>query len=384
MIRNIDLKPEDQLLLSCAQTRMSSENENKIKNLLDSNLNWKFIFDKARINGLVPLLYYNLNRIDSNKIPDNILLNLKKLYHKNVHRNILLTAELIKVFDLLKNGGVKAVTYKGPVLALNAYGSLAFREFGDVDILIRKADVNKAKKIMNDNGFYLDPPIELKTSIYIQLASEYQFKNSFGGIIEINWSFIGNYFYFPNSPKLLFNDLKNYKINDFVIKTISPENDFLMLCIHCSKHNWKRILWICDLREFLENNEINWADLWEKADQLAVKRIVIINLILLKNLFGLEYQKIAQLSDKYAQELACQIIRRKFIEDKNSWSKSEKIFLYLKKRENFTYGLMDLLGNLTKPIYQDYQNIKLPESFFGLYLVIRPFLLLKKHLRNQF
>lgn len=384
MAKNYDLKTEDQLLLSCARTKLEDENTNKINTLLDSNLNWNYILDKAYVNGLMPILYYNLNRTAPEKIPHDILEKLKTNFYENAHRNLLLTAELVKVMHILEKKGVKAVTHKGPVLAHTAYGNIAYRAFDDIDILIQRSDANKAKKIMIENGYSFDQPIEVKTSTYVKLASEYQFKSHSGATIEINWSFVGSYFYFPTNPKLLFNDLKLLKINGSEIKTFSPDNEFLMLCIHCSKHNWQRLSWICDLGEVLENKTINWSEVWKKADQLAVKRIVLVNLFLLKYLFGFEFShEIEKIQDKDAQELACHIIRRKFGDGEDLWNTLEKFFLYTKKRETLVYGVMDCLGGLTKPIYQDYQIIKLPESLFVLYSIIRPFLLLRKFLKTQ-
>ncbi len=61
--------------------------------------------------------------------------------------------ELQRILDIFKSHGITAIPYKGPVLAIQAYGNLAFREFGDLDIFIQKQDFLKVKELLLDNGY---------------------------------------------------------------------------------------------------------------------------------------------------------------------------------------------------------------------------------------
>ncbi len=49
---------------------------------------------------LRPLLYYNLNSICPEKVPENVLVDLKEFYHHNVRKNLMLTGELVKVMEV--------------------------------------------------------------------------------------------------------------------------------------------------------------------------------------------------------------------------------------------------------------------------------------------
>ena len=42
-------------------------------------------------------------------------------------------------------------------------------------------------------------------------------------------------------------------------------------------------------------------------------------------------------------------------------------------------GLIDIFSSLLKPTYLDFEEIPLPKSFYPLYYIIRPFLLLKRY-----
>ena len=51
-------------------------------------------------------------------------------------RDLELTGELARLLDRFRRDGIAAVPYKGPVLAAQAYGDVALREFVDLDILV--------------------------------------------------------------------------------------------------------------------------------------------------------------------------------------------------------------------------------------------------------
>lgn len=386
MVVDNKLKAEDELLLSCARSKLEKEDEARISSLLDNNLDWDYLLNKTARNRLRPLLYLNLNQVAPERVPGDVLQGLKEFFKNNARHNLMLTGELVKVMALLEDNGIKAVTYKGPVLAKGAYGNLAYREFGDVDVLIDKENLIKAKNIMLNNSYYLDPPVEINDSTYMKLSSEYRFRNHLGVLIEIKWGFEGAGFYFPNDYRFLFKNIQNIIINNFEIKTPGNDNEFLMLCMHSSKHNWDRLSWICDLFEFLKNKNIDWQNLCQKSKYLGVNRILNINMILLRDLFGFKFNEEIDKSlnlDLAALNVAEKILKMKFVENKDSFNLIEKLVLDLKKRDKIHYGIKDCFRGLGKASYLDYNEFKLPERLFMLYIFVRPFLLIKKYGKGE-
>ncbi len=115
----------------------------------------------------------NLNFICPEKVPLEILEKLKIEFHANAKKNMLLTGELVKVMKLLDENGINAVTYKGPVLAHSIYGNIAYRQFGDIDILTDKKGALKSKDIIFSEGYELCRPFKVDDSTYMKLESEY-------------------------------------------------------------------------------------------------------------------------------------------------------------------------------------------------------------------
>ena len=70
-------------------------------------------------------------------------------------RSLQLTAELIKLSDWLDSQQIRAIPYKGPALAVVAYGSVGLRQFGDLDILVQPSDYLKTRNLFLARGYQL-------------------------------------------------------------------------------------------------------------------------------------------------------------------------------------------------------------------------------------
>ena len=299
----------------------------------------------------------------------------------NVKKNLLLTGELIKILKLFESNGIKAIPYKGPILANLAYGSISLREFGDIDILINNSDAPKAKEIMISSEYELYQPITINDSFYMKLEPEYQFFNkNTGTIIEIKWKIEGNFFSLPKNSNKLTEHLEKYDLNGFKVCTFSPINQLLILCIHAAKHDWNRLSWICDISELIKSQEdINWTEILDKSEKMDVKRILLINLILARDLFELELPNeiLIYINSDISLNISNQIKEKIF--KNNSLNIFQKFISDVYKRDSLIYGFRDSINGLTRPTYIDFIDFSLPESLFCLYFVIRPFLLLKRY-----
>lgn len=71
-------------------------------------------------------------------------------------------SQLASVIDALAAEGIGALPFKGPVLALQAYGDPAMREYLDLDILVRREHVSRTLSILGDLGYRSETIIGLR------------------------------------------------------------------------------------------------------------------------------------------------------------------------------------------------------------------------------
>jgi hypothetical protein len=60
--------------------------------------------------------------------------------------------QLLQTLELLRESGIQTVPFKGPALAVQAYGDLSLRQYDDLDLLIHEADVPRAYQLLIANG----------------------------------------------------------------------------------------------------------------------------------------------------------------------------------------------------------------------------------------
>src|SRR2546426_10956064 len=96
-------------------------------------------------------------------------------------RNLCLTGDLLSLLELFEARGIPAVPFKGPVLAVQAYGDVALREFRDLDILVTHRDITRARELLLARGFSAesDPPwnwhqrLRRDDGLIVELHSEF-------------------------------------------------------------------------------------------------------------------------------------------------------------------------------------------------------------------
>ncbi|NET52279.1 MAG: nucleotidyltransferase family protein, partial [Merismopedia sp. SIO2A8] len=145
--------PEIELLLSCARTKIDAPIAEQIKNLIEQGINWEHLTKTAKRHGVMPLLYQSLNNTGPNKVPQQILNQLRDNFQANTLHNLFLSQELLKILKLFEANDISAIPFKGPVLAAWAYGNLALRQFSDLDILVNKQDFPRARDLLISQGY---------------------------------------------------------------------------------------------------------------------------------------------------------------------------------------------------------------------------------------
>ena len=65
------------------------------------------------------------------------------------------------------------------------------------------------------------------------------------------------------------------------VRTFSPEDALLAICVHGSKDFWARLSWIADVSELIQSNPgLDWKAISARAEALQVQRMLHVGLIL--------------------------------------------------------------------------------------------------------
>ena len=230
-------------------------------------VDWEYLFLLARRHSVVPLLYLQLEQHASDLVPAEKLSQLKKHYLENSARNTILTAELCRLITLFADSGIEAIPYKGPVLALFAYDNLALRRFVDLDVIVKKTDVLKAREILLAAGYTPSKSLSLsQQELLLRTQHNMQFsRDNHRLIVELHWEVAPHLFASTVDADTLWQNLVTIDLNGTQVKTLSAEDLLFSLCVHGSRHLWERLGWICDVAELLSRRNFNWNALLKRA-----------------------------------------------------------------------------------------------------------------------
>jgi hypothetical protein len=269
---------------------LSSTDEGIIRNLLRQAIDWDFLIRTADYHRVVLLLYQTLSRVAPGSVPKAAMGSLRNRFLANAQRNLVLSAELLRVVDLFNKHDVRAIPYKGPILAARLYGDVSLRQCSDLDVIVPVSDVEKAYSLLVANGYRTQNQIRCEElQGIIQNGKDLVLRHDSGIIFELHWSITANPDPIQISPDLLWKNLTAFRIADRTFTIHAPEDLLLILCIHGGKHRWQYLGWLCDIAELIRcYPALNWMQVIENASNLRARRILLLGLLLARDVLGAE------------------------------------------------------------------------------------------------
>ncbi len=388
---------EAELLLQCARRRLESGQVDRIALLLRDGLDWEVLFRLALRNGLLPLLSFHLAfhppairghgdaETLSDLVPPERLDYLRDYFRKNTAFNFLLTGELLRLLKFFEAHDIHALPYKGPAVAVGLYGDLALRQFCDLDILVREADVWKATEVLVGLGFeaHFDLPAE-KQDAFTKLGYVRLFRRDAGRtIIELHWRIAPRFLDVGLDTKELWSRLKPLELQGTKVLSPAPEDLLLMFAVHGAKDFWEKLEWVCGIAELLRaNSEFNWDQLFSHARRLRCERMVMVALSLARQLLSapMPPEVVTRItSARQLNDTVKRISERFFALDGKLSSFAARIAFHLKlkdrRRDKIRYCTR--LALTTTPV--DWATAPLPHALSFLYLPLRVFRLAKRY-----
>jgi hypothetical protein len=373
------LRRELRLLLHCARTSLGAQEANLIKTLVENDIDWPYLIRRSLAHGVMPLLYRTLNSTCADAVPKVILKQLREYFYANGGRNLFLTRELLKLLHLLEANEITAIPYKGPVLAALVYGNLAFRQFGDLDILVRERDYETAQRLLVDQGFRLT----------VEHEWESEFTDATGRVaVDLHRRIAPREFPSPLTFEYLSKRLQPLLLAGTTVPNLSPEDTLLMLSIQITKDRYLKLAKICDVAELLRAHQsLNWAQALKQAKRLGGQRLLLFALCLTNHFLGAPLPQAAarELSSReFFHELVEQVAQQFFQQGTKSSNDQlmPKRFDWL-MRERFRDKLwpyyLRYMRDVIVPCELDRHLLSLPRELSFLYYLIRPVRLLCKY-----
>ncbi|MGB8582985.1 MAG: nucleotidyltransferase family protein [Candidatus Sulfotelmatobacter sp.] len=362
-------------LLLAALSSGSRSTLDQLKFLLGQPLNWDFLLCLADRHGVASLLYQGLESL-TELLPVAILASLRQAHERNIHKSLFLTRELIRILDCIGELGIEVIPYKGVVLSELYYGDIALRQSGDIDLFVCKEDVVRIKRAVRDLGYTprLFIPADAEQD-YIASGYECTFDSPAGkNLLELQWALQPRFYAVDFDMNALFERSKNVAVAGRAMKTPSPEDLLLILSVHAAKHVWGRLIWLCDIAQIVQRDNLNWDWIRFRARELGIERILHLTLLLTNRLLAVGIPSSMEnpvVADRAAQAFADEISVAVAAGVTYEEQQVSYFRLMMRLRER-RLDRMRFLARLTfTPGPGEWEAVRLPKSLFPLYRIVR-------------
>ena len=193
------------------------------------------------------------------------------------HEEVFWNAQYIDLLQELDAAlaarGRTGIVFKGASLILTTYaGKMGMRALSDIDLYLQPEAMNATVEILEEMDF--------------NRRGDQAYGFHRGGLFldlhtEINNRIEGA---FDFSPEVVFGNsrpLPGYE----AVRILGPEDQWLQLAVHATKHAFRRWVWLLDLA--LLWPEVNREKLIERARQLRARRVTTYSAILLRDVVGM-------------------------------------------------------------------------------------------------
>ena len=345
---------------------------------------WLRVLALAARHSLAPLLAAEVFSRRDLILPASVTAQLVALRQRAARRALSQIAELLRVLAAFQREGIAALTFKGQLLAEQAYGDVALRACFDLDLFVPEADVLRAKEVLLALGYH--PEFALlphQETDLLRIECEYPFKHVTSGVqIDLQWRPRARYFSFPLPAGELWQRSIGTTLAGHSVRTFAPEDLTLLLLVHGAKHTWSKLEQLCAMAAWIERNpELDWAAIERRAEATGARRILLLGVELLATWFATpvpEPLASAAAQDPRVVQLARELALPWFTSEAAPLGVLPTLRLHLRMRERMADRMRHCYWLAVSPGIQDWQAFRLPPALQVLHYCLRPLRLVKQ------
>ena len=284
---------ESLLLLRCAKTEMDEDDCHLISQLCAEGLDWGWIVRVALSNRVAPLMYLTLRQMGLHTlVPSEAMRELENSYYQGLARSTHFEQAVREMLLRFGKEGIEAILLRGLALGETIYRDKALRPFSDMDLLIRRQDLARAREALLDLGYRSAHSIDEKYFERNHLHLQYLRRD--GGVAaELHWALDHKYTPFNIDYTEIFDEALSGQLAGVEALLLPPENLLLSLCIHLIKHCYytkyilprpdfaqlilaSGLILYCDIAEVVRHYgpDLDWGLAMHKASRWQVESTV--------------------------------------------------------------------------------------------------------------
>ena len=373
------------LVLACARASICAASVGEIGQAVEQRVDFLKAINLASCHRLAPCVIQQLQQHVAAALPESVVVEFRRWLRAHTLRSMQLATQLFQILDRLKRQGIRALAFKGPVLAQQLYDQPFRREFVDLDIMVPTEAVGQVMALLGDDGF--EAQFGLTSGQLMRFQKNWcqmgLYNRARNILVEIHWRLFPPDYSFSPAAETAWEATGQVFIAQRSITTLSTENQLLFACLHQAKHNWSRLGWVMDLAALVKQSpHMNWKEVQRRAGRFGTARMIRVSLQLIQNLFGVPLPSaIAEWAspDKQSESIARRVERRLLSDDANAAERIATDPLFRAAMESKRDRAVYWFHLIFRPTPLEWALLPLPDSLYPLYYPIRAGRLVCKH-----
>jgi hypothetical protein len=384
----MQLTPATDLLLAIARRFAGSESAEGLRFHAGRISDWSAAMDLARAHGMEPLAAWYLNTDCAGMFASDFYDRMRTTLQRNTANFVLLSTDLIKVLRILQARSIPVVPLKGPVLAVTLFNEIPWRESCDLDLLVRRVDVGRAKEVLMEAGYQLDSQLrsDEENATFHWRSQLVLFRDDASPALDIHWELLPSLFPCARYFDSVWERLKNDTFHDENILTLSVEDQLFFLCAHAARHSWHSLRLAVDVARLIYMHpDLDW-DSVIRAGRNSDGMVLALGLWIVNRLLDV---KLPEIAIRYTNDtidgepFAPQLLERMLTLTPDQYETSSELRLQLLLAVGWWPKVRCAAGYILLPTDAD-GALRLPASLFFLYYLYRPVRLTAKYTMKLF
>jgi hypothetical protein len=329
-------------------------------------------------------------------LPEDIRAALRERIQLGALRAGIHVPELLAILEALEARRVATIAYKGETLSMLAYGRMGVRESVDLDLVVRESDVTAAEEVLCARGYRRSSPGVLRPRVeaaWRKAWNETEFISGDGWVVvDLHWRAYAARYPFRIDPTRLWSRTAPMTLRGREVPVFRAETLLGLLCLHGAKDEWHKLIWLCDVDRLIRvSPSLDWEEIRSFAEEGRCRRVVGLGLLLARRLFETplpvpvlarlaEDEDLVRLVSRVEKALATGGITRSW------WLGIIDVWpFHLEVFDSWRDGALYVGRTLVTPLAWDWEllEVRLPDSLYGLYYVLRPLRLLATLVRES-
>ena len=373
------------MLVACACKQMDAAQQKHFNGLVAQPLDWTFLLKLANENGLLPLLHKHLTEAATGSIRPDVLEKIAQANRQSALRSLFLTAELLRILDTFRQREIRAIPYKGPVLAQRAFGSSSLRQFEDLDIVTPQRFMPAVYDAMQSLDYRARLPRERFVAEGSRaIPGEYVFVHRVNrAMVELHTEWTLRHFPVRPDIEAMARRSTVVPVDGKDVAAFAAEDELLMLAVHGAKDFWSRLIWVADVAEIVKQSpKLNWQKVIAEAKRLKASRMSNLALSLAREILDLTLppEIVGQMeADATVKRLTRRFVRHPVDGEAIPEGAFQRSLYRIRMVEGLWNGLRYWMRLSTAPAEEDWAMADIPRRFSKSYAFLRPFRLWKKY-----